>query len=162
MFQPDQDGVLARVYASPMRRVFACAVLYGLGALLVYVALVRPPAILWLLFLLGFGLSVLVLAECMRRATRRTLILTQDSIIDDLGRILTTVAEIKSVERGVFALKPSNGFTLVLNTTGPRAWQPGLWWHSGRRLGVGGVVSSGPAKFMAERIAMLISERDAD
>lgn len=161
MFQPDQDGIFARVHVSPVRRGFACAILYGLGALMVYVAIAQPPAALWFVFLLAFGIAVLILAERMRKATKRSLILTGETLSDDLGRVLVDVTDIKSVERGVFALKPSNGFTLVLNERAPRAWQPGLWWCAGRRLGVGGVVSSGPAKFMAERIAMMIAERDA-
>lgn len=160
MFQADSDGVLARVHASAMRRGFACLVLYGLGALLIYVALVRPLAAEWLVFLLGFSAAILALAEAMRRATARSLILTDEALCDDTGRVLIMVEDIVRVERGVFALKPSNGFTLVLKTPAARAWQPGLWWRIGRRLGVGGVVAAGPAKFMAERITILLAERD--
>ncbi len=161
MFQPDEDGVLARVSASTMRRGFACLVLYGLGVLLIYVAIVRPPALIWLAFLLALGVTVLIVADRMRRATKRELILTTDALIDDQGRVLAEMADVRSVERGVFAMKPSNGFTLVLSTRGERAWLPGLWWRGGRRVGVGGVTASGPAKFMAERIAMLIAQREA-
>ena len=160
MFQPDQDGVLARVQASSIRRGFACLVLYGLGALLFYVAIARPPSFVWLVFLLALGGAVLAVAEAMRRATRRELILTQQSLSDDQGRVLALMSEVETVDRGAFAMKPSNGFTLVTKTRGARAWQPGLWWRSGRRIGVGGVTASGPAKFMAERIAMLLATRD--
>ncbi len=157
MFEPDKDGVVARASASAMRRVFACLVLYGLGGLLIYVAVAAPPSPFWLIFLIGLGVCVLLLAERMRRATERVLELTTTELRDDQGRVLAQLADIKSVERGVFAMKPSNGFTLVLTKSSPRAWLPGLWWRAGRRVGVGGVVSSGPAKFMAEQIALRIA-----
>ena len=44
MFKPDEHGVYARVQASPARRVFAYGVLFVLGALLIYLPLVQPPA----------------------------------------------------------------------------------------------------------------------
>lgn len=160
MFEPDSDGVYAKVWASPIRRGFACAVLYGLAILLFYIALVRPPALLWLIFLLAFGGAVLFIAERLRAATRNEILLTAESVSDSNGRVLAQMADIVSVERGAFALKPSNGFTLVLRERAPRAWVPGMWWRLGRRVGVGGVTGAGPAKFMAEQIALRIARRD--
>ena len=41
---------------SIMRRVFGCGVLFALGALLIYIAFVRPPeALQYIVVLLGFG-----------------------------------------------------------------------------------------------------------
>ncbi len=160
MFDPDSDGVFARVSASAIRRTFACAVLYGLAIMLFYVALARPPAAMWLLFLLAFGALVLFVAEKLRRATRVEILLTTEDVRDSEGRILAQMADVVSVQRGAFALKPSNGFTLVLRDPAPRAWAPGMWWRMGRRVGVGGVTGAGPAKFMAEQIAMRIAKRD--
>ena len=160
MFEPDSDGIYAKVWASPIRRGFACAVLYGLAILLFYIALVRPPALPWLIFLLAFGGAVLFIAERLRAATRDEILLTAESVSDSNGRVLAQMADIVSVERGAFALKPSNGFTLVLRERAPRAWVPGMWWRLGRRVGVGGVTGAGPAKFMAEQIALRIARRD--
>jgi hypothetical protein len=64
------------------------------------------------------------------------------------------------VERGAFALKPSNGFTLVMKHKSPRAWAPGIWWRTGYRVGVGGVTAAGQSRFMAEQIALMIARRD--
>jgi hypothetical protein len=97
----------------------------------------------------------------MRRATARRLELTREALCDDQGRVLTTVANIRSVDRGVFALKPSSGFRLVLNAPGSSAWAPGLWWRIGRNLGVGGVTSGAEGKYMAEVVAAMIAERSA-
>ena len=156
MFQPDEDGVYATVQASSVRRIFAFGVIGGLGALVIYTALVRPPAVLWLIVMLVFGCAMLVLAEAMRRATVRVLELTATELRDDTGAVLALLSDVAQVERGAFAFKPSNGFTLVLKTKQPRAWAPGLWWRLGRRVGVGGVTSAGQAKFMAEQIALRI------
>lgn len=159
MFEPDEDGVYAHVSASPPRRLFACGVLFGLGALLLYLPLEVPLTFWGTVTMLAFGFGVLVLAEQQRRATLLTLSLTETELWDSSGRLLAKMDEIVLVDRGTFAFKPSNGFTLVLNTKKPRAWVPGLWWRVGRRVGVGGVTSSGQAKFMAEQIALRLSDR---
>jgi hypothetical protein len=161
MFEPDAEGVYVRFGASRARRVFACTVLYGLGVLLIYVAIIRPPAILWLLFLLALGAGVLIIAERLRRATQIEILLTATDVRDSTGYILAPLDDVISVERGAFALKPSNGFTLVLRKRAPRAWVPGMWWRVGRRVGVGGTTPAGPAKFMAEQVALHIAARDA-
>jgi hypothetical protein len=83
--------------------------------------------------------------------------LTETEIRTSNGEVLARMDEILAVDRGAFAFKPSNGFTLKLNTKKPRAWAPGLWWRFGRRVGVGGVTSAGQAKFMAEQIALRIT-----
>lgn len=156
MFQPDEDGVYARVHAAPARRIFAYAVLLGLGALVVYVTLVQPPALHWMAFMLVFGVTMLWLAERLRRATTMVIELTKTELRDSSGAVLAQIDDIRSVERGAFAFKPSNGFTLVMHTKKPRAWAPGLWWRFGRRVGVGGVTAAGASKFMAEQIALMI------
>lgn len=158
MFQPDENGIYAVVQASPARRVFAYGVQFGLGALLIYLTLVQPPAFHWMVFMLVFGILMLWQAERMRRATQVILELTETELRDSTGTVLARIDEIHSVNRGVFALKPSNGFTLVLDNKKPRAWLPGLWWRFGRRVGVGGVTNAGQSKFMAERISMMIDD----
>ncbi len=159
MFKPDENGVYARVHASPARRVFAYAVLFVLGALLIYLPLVQPPSVLWTIVMLGMGLSALWGAEMLRRATTNVIELTETEVRDSSGIVLAHMDEIELVDRGVFAFKPSNGFTLVLRSKKPRGWAPGLWWRLGRRVGVGGVTSAGQAKFMAEQIAFRLTSR---
>lgn len=158
MFQPDEDGVFATVTASPVRRLFAYSMLIVLGGLLIYLALVQNPGVIWLILLIALGISVLVLAERLRQATRMQVELTVDGLRDSAGNILAPFDEIASVERGAFALKPSNGFTLVLKTRQPRAWAPGLYWRFGRRVGVGGVTAAGASKFMAEQISLRLKD----
>lgn len=159
MWEPDSEGVYARISASAARRLFAVGVLYALGGLLIYLALSNPPTLMWQLFLIVLGALVLYVAETLRRATKMSVLLTKDELRDSNGRVLARVQDIKSVERGVFAFKPSNGFSLVLHSKTPRSWAPGLYWSMGRRVGIGGVTPSGEAKFMAEQIAFHIAER---
>ena len=162
MFDPDENGVYVSFGASGPRRMFACGVLFGLGALLIYVALARPPEPFWLVFLLALGAGSLWIGERLRRATTIDIELTETQVCDSTGRVLAELADVISVERGAFALKPSNGFTLVLRKRAPRAWVPGMWWRMGNRVGVGGTTPAGPAKFMAEQVALRIAARDAD
>jgi hypothetical protein len=158
MFQADENGIYAVVQASPVRRIFAYGVQFGLGALVIYTTLVQPPAVLWMIFMLVFGVLMLLQAERLRRATQLIIELTDTDLRDSSGTVLARIDEIRSVERGVFAFKPSNGFTLVLNNKKPRAWLPGLWWRFGRRVGVGGVTNAGQSKFMAERISIMLKD----
>ena len=157
MFQPDTSGVYATVHASAIRRIFAFGILLALGGLVIYIALVQPPSPIWFMFLLGFGVAMLWLAETMRRCTLWVIELTDTEIRATNGFVLARIDEIIAVDRGAFAFKPSNGFTLKLKTKKPRAWAPGLWWRFGRRVGVGGITSAGEAKFMAEQIALRIT-----
>ncbi len=154
MFQPDGNGSYATVQASQLRRWLAYGVLFLLGALLIYTSLAQPPALPWLVFMLGFGVSMLWLAERLRRATTLVITLTEHDVRDSSGAVLAEMADIEAVARGTFALKPSHGFTIVMRQKSPRAWAPGLWWRMGRRVGIGGVTSAGQAKFMAEQIAL--------
>ena len=156
MFQPDEDGIYAQLQASPGRRIFAYGAQFGLGGIIIYVTLVQPPSLPWMMFMLAFGVVMLWQAERLRRSTTVTIELTATELRDSAGTVLAHIDEVQSVERGTFAFKPSNGFTLVLNSKKPRAWLPGLWWRFGRRVGVGGVTNAGQAKFMAERISMMI------
>ncbi|MEJ6397768.1 hypothetical protein [Yoonia sp. 208BN28-4] len=157
MFQPDQDGIYATVSASPMRRLFACGVLFLLGGLVIYIALLPPFKVVLTPLLLALGIGTLVIGDKLRRATLLSVYLTADDVRSSDGEVLATLAEIEAVNRGAFAFKPSHGFTLILKSSGPRSWAPGMWWRLGRRLGVGGVTASGQTKFMAEQIALRIS-----
>jgi len=159
MSNPDTPSGHPIVYASQGRRYFACGVVYSLGGLLIYTALVQPPQLTWLVFLLGFGAAMLWLGERMRRATRLGIVLTETALRDTDGTVLARIEDIVLVDRGALAMKPANGFTLVLRQGQPPGWSPGMWWRIGKRVGVGGVTAAGPAKFMAEQIAQRIAAR---
>ncbi|MDB9943667.1 hypothetical protein OAD19_01330 [Octadecabacter sp.] len=139
-----------------MRRYFAYGAVFILGAMLILLAFVQPPAFGWQVFLIALGAGTLVVAERLRRATMLGLIMTETDLRDTRGQILTTLDNIKSVDRGAFAFKPSNGFVLRLHNSAPRVWAPGLWWRFSTRIGVGGVTPAGPAKYMAEQIALRV------
>lgn len=154
------EGVFARIDAAPLRRGFALAVLIGLGALLIYLSFVSLGGVVSRVSLFVFGLLALFAGDRLRVATRGALLLTEAGIEGDDGRVLVEWSNIRKVERGAFALKPSNGFTVHTENPMPREWAPGLWWRLGRRFGVGGVSSAGAAKFMAEQIALRLAQEN--
>ena len=159
MFNPDQDGIYAKVQASKGRAVFAYGILFALGALVIYTTLIQPPSFFWMVFMLGFGVLMLWLAEKQRRAAKLEILLTADEVIDSQGRVLARMEDVVGVARGALALKPSNGFTIITKGKGPRAYVPGMWWRMGRRVGVGGITGAGQTKFMAEQIALRIKQQ---
>lgn len=151
---------IATVQASTPRRFFGMFVMGALGGLLIYLALATPQVLWGQIMLLVFGCGSLFMMDWMRRATIGRLDLTEQGIFDQDGKQLAAIDDITGVDRGHFAIKPSNGFVVRLKTRAPRAWAPGLWWRNGRRLGVGGVTSAPQSKFMADALVAMLAERD--
>lgn len=157
-----EENVLARLHASPVRRWLGIGLLAVLGAALLWLALSGPAQQGWARALLALaGLAAVALGDVMRRATAHGLELTRHALRDTSGRVLVEVDQIARVHRGVFAFKPSNGFTLRLSQAHGASWMPGLWWRFGRQLGVGGVIPGTQAKYMAEVLEHLIAQRGA-
>lgn len=158
MTDPSEDPVLSTLSVAPARRWIGVGTLALLGLLLLYVLVAHPPSgIGSVLVLLVFGFVALAGAEALRQATAYNLELTATELRESGGRRLALVAEIESVERGAFALKPSNGFMIRLKAPAARHWSPGLWWRLGRRIGVGGVTSAGEGKAMSEALGFLLA-----
>ena len=152
---------LAEISVSPGRRFFGVAVLAGLGALMLRMALAGAGGS-WLdAMVLVMGLIAIFGAWTMYRATRLGLILRADGLYDSNGTCLTKIDDIVTVDRGTFAFKPSNGFLLRTATRGSRLWRPGLYWRFGRRIGVGGITRAPEAKQMADILSVMLAERKA-
>jgi hypothetical protein len=157
----DPTQVIARIQASPIRRVFAVGMQGILGCLLLYLAFNEDLAGFgYRLFLIVGGALSLWSAQRLWRATSVALELTSLELRNTDGKVLALCENMTKVDRGLFAFKPSNGFMIHLDQKHPRAWLPGMWWCTGKRLGVGGVIPSGEAKFMAETVQMMIALRD--
>ncbi|MEY1554814.1 hypothetical protein AB3Y40_04185 [Yoonia sp. R2331] len=160
MFQPDADGVYARVPVAASRRLLAVVLLYVLGALLLYLAFGSHAGILGAVIMVLLAAGSLWAGEQMRRVADYEILLTDEGVISADGEVLAELDNIAAVNRGALAAKPSTGFTLILKTPQPRGWRPGLWWRLGRRVGIGGITGAGAAKFMAEQIALRLSSSD--
>lgn len=155
----NQD-ILATIEASAPRRAFGVGVLGLLGLILIYVALSQPPSNpAWGVFLVVLGAGALWVGYQMWEATRGRIELTETQLRTSDGTLIANVDAIRSLDRGMFAFKPSNGFMLRLNCKTPRRWRPGLWWSLGDRVGVGGVTSAAQTKAMAEIISAMIASR---
>lgn len=156
------DDILFAAEVSAPRRWLGVGILVTLGLLLLYLAALRPPGSAGLLaFLVATGLAALALGLRMYRATQARLELTADGVRSSDGRMVARLSSIRSVDRGTFAYKPSNGFLLRLEDSAGPGWEPGLWWRLGRRVGVGGVVSGAQSKAMAEMISAMLAARGA-
>ena len=76
------------------------------------------------------------------------------------GIELARLDEIENVQTGLFALRPSNGFLLVLKERGQRPTRPGVFWQQGRSLGIGGILHSEPAKSIGKAIQIELDRRN--
>lgn len=158
----DENEVLATVSASKGRRFLGLVSLGLLGIMLIYIAFVRPPELIWQIFLIVVGGVSLWMADAMRRATANVVELTPKGLRDSDGTVIAAIDDIEGMDRGFFAFKPSNGFLLKLRTgaSAGRVWRPGLWWRMGRRVGVGGMTPNNQTKFMSDVLAAMMAERE--
>ena len=141
---------------SPPRRYLAYGCLLFLGILLIYLAFVGSPEFGYRILLALLGMGSLAGAEALRRATLHSILLTDDGLEEEgTGRLIAHLDQIETVDRGLFAFKPSNGFAIRLKEPSAGAWAPGLWWRYGRRVGIGGVVSKPHAAAVAETLAQM-------
>ncbi len=155
-----RDEIIAEVDPRGPRRIVGISLFLMLGGLVLYLAFVQPPASLgWQAFLIGMGLISLLMAYKLQVATTRKLLLTETALTDSDGTVLAMIEDVVAVNRGAFAMKPSNGFVLTLKNPAPRVWQPGLWWRLGRRVAVGGVTPGAQARPMADIISIMIAKR---
>lgn len=154
------DDPIAILRVSPVRRFLALTLMGALGALILYLLFTSPPAaFIGQAFLLGLGLFALYNATRLYQATQSSIYLFADRIEDSDGTLLCRLSDIKSVDRGLFAFKPSNGLLIVTHKRLGRRWAPGLWWRMGSYIGIGGVTPASEGKAMAEAIASLTTHK---
>jgi hypothetical protein len=156
----DDDRILAVLRASGPRVSIGIASLAVLGAFLLWIAVTTPPADMgWLAVLLACGALSFWAAFEMYRAAQDGIELTRRELRTTGGRTICKVADVKGVERGALAFKPSGGFVVHLSARQPFGWSPGIWWRWRRTVGVGGVTRGAEARAMADILAMVIAER---
>lgn len=155
------DAPEQTIGASPTRRMFALIAVYSLGGLLIWGAFQGDGNAFRMLFLVLLGAGFLFAAERMRRATTLAIVLDGDGLRDSAGTVLARWDQIEKIDRGTFANKPSNGFSVVLREKSPAVWAPGMWWRIGRRVGVGGVLPGRPTRFMGEQMAVYLASMKA-
>lgn len=150
---------LTKLRASPMRRLIGVGTMFGLGLLLLVLGLSESyDKLLWQVFILVCAAAALWAAVRMQQATALHIELHEDGVYDSQGVRLAALDDIETVERGMLAFKPSNGFMIRTKSPQPRRWRPGLYWIMGRRIGIGGVTAAGHAKAMADIINMKLRE----
>ncbi|MBR9863388.1 MAG: hypothetical protein GYB24_08130 [Rhodobacteraceae bacterium] len=156
----DQEDVIATLKPSLGRRWFGALSLGGLGLVLILAVFYNPPEILALRIIMPLiGALFIWQAQWNLRVTSSALYLTRQGLFDDAGNQICALYNMREVDRGVFAFKPSNGFLVRLAEPEPKGWAPGLYWRLGKRLGIGGATNPAQNKAMAEAIEMLIMER---
>jgi hypothetical protein len=158
---PPPPTILATVSPSRPRAIFAIGVMSMLGAILLSTALASPPADLgWLALLVAFGGIAVFSAWRIFRAMDDRIVLTPTALVTASGVEICALSEVRSVERGALAFKPTGGFLIRLDRPRARAWTPGLWWRFGRSVGVGGITRAAEARTMADIIAMDLAQRN--
>ncbi|SHF36574.1 hypothetical protein SAMN05444339_105200 [Loktanella atrilutea] len=148
---PDHRQALS-LSPTPARTGGGIAVMLGLAALLLRTAPGQEP--LPQAVMIAVAVATLWVAFALWRGRHDCLRWTAQGLIDGQGRVIAPRDAIQGVDRSPLSLRPSNGFNLALRRAQPRAWQPGLYWCLGRRVGIGGLAPPSESKAMADRIAL--------
>lgn len=156
------DGeVILVVQPTPVRRAVSLLSILAIAGFLTYAGFSDDvDGLVWRIALIAMGVLMLVLAERFYRATAVSLELTREVLRDSAGRELFRIEDLVRVDRGAFAMKPSNGLSVQLKEPGPFTWEPGVWWRIGRRIGIGGATAPSQARAIADAIALIEAERD--
>ena len=120
-----------------------------IGALLVQGAITSLISTVILLVVAGvFGWS----AYRMATVPAKGIVFDGKSLETEDGLVLAKMDEIVDVQTSIFAMKPTNGFTLILNSTSKMPTRPGIFWRQGRHMGVGGLLRASEAKSIGKAI----------
>ena len=149
------EEVLSTLPPSQGRRWMGILVFLALGVVLLWLGLANAPSMGWRIIFIVGGAAALWGSDVLRRATDDEIVLTREVLKTRSGIILAHVDNVDKVERGAFAFKPSQGFLVRLKKPEHKGWAPGLWWARGTFIGIGGVVSAGRSKAMAEILTAL-------
>ena len=155
----NQAGAIATLNPSPGRRATGIGMLVILGAVLAYVGISAIDDLAAGASLLALGATAFWAAQRLRVSTRESLELRGGGLYSTDGSLVAEIGNVARVDLGIFAMRPTGGFLLVLKSPMPKAWKPGLWWRFGKRVGIGGVTSKAEAKAMAEALARLVRSR---
>ncbi len=151
---------LAAIYRPEWLRKLLVLAIVAIGLSLLWVMLTGERSGMQTMMLSLAGAACLWVALEVYRAPGTAVILTDDGLFDDGGRMLCAFSDMERVDSGLLSFKPSKGFTVRLKKPAPRGWSPGLWWRLGRRCGVGGATPGRDGKLMAELLTNMIAKRD--
>lgn len=155
------EKILAKIEINQARRWLGIIMVSFVGLLCLYVVIAAPNRVPWVMFVMTLiAAGFLWFAYSMYRATTDTLILSETSLTTGSGYLLCQIDDIEKIDRGFFAMKPSNGFTLYVKQNAPLKMVTGVWWRLGKRIGIGGTTNPAQAKEMANVISVLIAKRD--
>ncbi|MCY4460697.1 MAG: hypothetical protein OXC26_09940 [Albidovulum sp.] len=150
--------VICILEPSPARAFIGAFLLTLLAAILFYIGIIDTSKELATQIALPvLGVASLISAYKIYSVSRDKLLLTQDELRTGDGTLVADIGNIERVETGMLAFKPSNGFLVILKTPMRRAWQPGLWWRFGKRIGIGGITSKHGGKALAGAIVTLMN-----
>ncbi|MEO0386896.1 MAG: hypothetical protein AAF281_05120 [Pseudomonadota bacterium] len=160
MAKPVPDAAIALLKPTVGRRIAGAFFQGALGVLILglgtTVAGLGPQ-----IALIAVGGVMLWQTLILFRATEVGIVLTETGLYEETGREIAAFEAIGKVDRSFFAIKPSNGFLIVLKEPAPRGWRPGVWWRIGRRVGIGGTTNGRAARELADILAFKLEEQRA-
>ena len=66
--------------------------------------------------------------------------------------LICTMEDIDRVDVSPYTFKSANGFIILLKTSAPFKFVPGLFWQLGKRISIGGMISKSESKYLSNTI----------
>ncbi|MBE3637823.1 hypothetical protein [Mangrovicoccus algicola] len=142
-----------------MRVILAVILLAGLGVLLTTLSVSEElDGAMVRICVLAVAAGALGAAWKVWRSAGQGLVLRPDRVVASDGRTVFLLSDVRRLERGVFAVKPANGVVVTLSARDGARWVPGLWWRTGRRVGIGGMTPKAQTRAFADRLEQRLAE----
>ena len=153
------NDVVMELRQTPGRRWFSVLALLAVSGAAAWFVLFGPernPGMRALLAAASAGFAFQ--AWRFRDEVRSSIRLTPEGLFDGGGDCIFRTDNVASVERGLLAMRPSNGFLVRLREPAGIRWIPGTYWRVGRRVGVGGSLRPADVRALSDRLAGLVAE----
>ena len=123
----DRSKPICTISPSGARRAFGIAMLAALGAMFIWIGFVSVKTNIAAAATFGvLGIASFWCASVVFSATSASILLLRKGLVTSDDIIVAELDNIKAVERGLFALKPSSGFVILLKKPMPLVWKPGF------------------------------------
>ncbi|MEM0977526.1 MAG: hypothetical protein AAGJ34_08330 [Pseudomonadota bacterium] len=117
---------------------------------------------LWAMgFLMAIASAFLWAAYRMYSVPRAGLLFDGRVLRTEDGLVVAALTDIDVVQTGIFAMRPSNGFSLIMKEADHLPTRPGIFWRQGKMIGIGGILAAAETRAIGRLMQAKLKETRA-